>query len=139
MADNRSRRGGRRTPATPAPVSGPGALSRRTDGGPGQPVRSFPAEFYGQRQALEGLQQAAPLAQESAPTPAGGPSQAPAAAPPTPSIFGPTARPNELATTGAFNRGGESNILPPDPDAFLRLLYSMKPDPYLLRLIRGRS
>ena len=28
--------GGKRTPRNPAPVSGPGRLSRRTDGGPAQ-------------------------------------------------------------------------------------------------------
>lgn len=140
MAENRSRRGGKRTPAKPAPVSGPGALSRRTDGGAGQPVRSFPAEFQGQRQMLEGLQQSAPLAsQPSPPAPASpaGASQAGAASPT--SIFGPTTRPNEAVTAGAFGQPQAPGLLPPDPDAFIRLLYTMKPDPYLLRLIRNRG
>lgn len=54
--------GGYRQPANPAPVSGPGALSRRTDGGPGQPVRELPDARYGEAQAFREAQQAAPLA-----------------------------------------------------------------------------
>ena len=56
-------RGGYRQPANPAPVSGPGALSQRTDGGPGkQPVRVPSGGAYGDRQQLQQLQQAAPVA-----------------------------------------------------------------------------
>lgn len=58
--------GGYRRPSDPAPVSGPGRLSRRTDG---QPIMDAPGGEYGDRQALHELQQAAPLA--SAPAPAG--------------------------------------------------------------------
>ena len=58
-------------PRNPAPVSGPGGLSQRTDGGPGQKVRVAPAEYHGQRQELESQQQAAPLA-SSSPLPPGG-------------------------------------------------------------------
>lgn len=55
-------RGGYRRPASPAPVSGPGPLARRTDGGPGgQPVRAPSGGDYGDRQMLEQLQQAAPV------------------------------------------------------------------------------
>lgn len=68
-------RGGYRQPANPAPVSGPGALSRRTDGGPGQPVRAPSGGKYGERQELEQLQQSAPVSASpggdvGAPTPA---------------------------------------------------------------------
>lgn len=57
-------RGGYRRPANPAPVSGPGPLSKRTDGGPGgQPVRAPSGGAYGERQALEQLQRAAPLSE----------------------------------------------------------------------------
>jgi len=58
-------RGGDRQPANPAPVSGPGQLSRRTDGGPGdakQPVRIPTGGDYGDATQLMKLQQAAPLA-----------------------------------------------------------------------------
>lgn len=54
-------RGGERTPSRPAPVSGPGALARRTDGGPGQPIRVPTGGSYGEAQSLEQLQRAAPL------------------------------------------------------------------------------
>lgn len=57
--------GGYRQPSNPAPVSGPGALSRRTDGGgPGnqQPVRVPTGGSYGDATQMMKLQQAAPLA-----------------------------------------------------------------------------
>lgn len=53
--------GGYRRPSSPAPVSGPGALSQRTDGGPGQPVRTPTGGQYGEAQALTQMQQGAPL------------------------------------------------------------------------------
>lgn len=58
-------KGGPRQPANPAPVSGPGQLSRRTDGGPGdakQPIRVPTGGEYGDATQLMKLQQAAPLA-----------------------------------------------------------------------------
>lgn len=60
-------RGGYREPANPAPVSGPGSLSQRTDGGPAdtQPVRVAPGGDYGDRQELEAAQRAAPLPQRT--------------------------------------------------------------------------
>jgi hypothetical protein len=57
--------GGYRQPSNPAPVSGPGALSRRTDGGPGnakQPIRVPTGGSYGDATQMMKLQQAAPLA-----------------------------------------------------------------------------
>lgn len=54
--------GGARTPARPAPVSGPGALSRRTDGGPSQPIREPGGLPYGENLELRTQQQAAPMA-----------------------------------------------------------------------------
>lgn len=50
--------GGARTPSNPAAVSGPGALSARTDGG----VMNSAEPEYGERQALENLSSGAPLA-----------------------------------------------------------------------------
>lgn len=55
--------GGYRKPSNPAPVSGPGKLSRRTDGGPGQPVRDLPDAKYGENKAFREAQQAAPMSQ----------------------------------------------------------------------------
>lgn len=50
--------GGYRAPGSPAPVSGPGAYSRRTDG---QPTSSLPNAKYGEGAAFEAQQQAAPM------------------------------------------------------------------------------
>lgn len=58
MADGH---GGYRRPSNPAPVSGPGALSRRTDGGPSQPIRDLPDARYGENAAFRDAQQAAPM------------------------------------------------------------------------------
>lgn len=41
-------RGGYRRPNNPAPVSGPGALSARTDGGPAQTPMRYPDTTYGE-------------------------------------------------------------------------------------------
>lgn len=62
--------GGYRRPSNPAPVSGPGRLSRRTDG---QPIMEAPGGDYGDRKELTELQQAAPLSSGPA-APQGGPS-----------------------------------------------------------------
>ena len=42
--------GGYRKPENPAPSSGPGALSQRTDGGPAQGAKYIPGLPYGQGQ-----------------------------------------------------------------------------------------
>lgn len=52
--------GGYRRPSKPAAVSGPGALSARTDGRP-QPVRDISGGAYGDRKEFHELQQSAPL------------------------------------------------------------------------------
>ena len=129
-------RGGRRTPANPAPVSGPGALSRRTDGGASQPVRSFPAEFQGQRQALSNLQSAAPLAagggggSSVSGSPSGAPSPLPANL--ANGILGPTQRPTEPVTAGL----GEPQVIPRDPDMLIREMYRRYPHPDIGRLLQ---
>ncbi len=53
--------GGYRRPSNPAPVSGPGALSARTDGGPTQPIRDLPDAKYGENAAFRAAQGAAPM------------------------------------------------------------------------------
>jgi hypothetical protein len=102
-----SKRGGYQPPAKPAPVSGPGALSKRTDGGPAdrQPVRPMPGGGaggnYGDRKASTELEQGAPMAaapSSPAVPPQGGPPVAQSAADP----FGPTRRPDEPVTSGAM-------------------------------------
>ena len=81
-------RGGYRKPANPAPVSGPGQLSRRTDGA--QPVMEMTGGKYGEAKALREMQSAAPMAQiETAPT-----------IPQISELFAPTQRPAEPVTAG---------------------------------------
>src|SRR4051812_1499780 len=105
---------------TPAVVSGPGALSKRTDGG--QPLRHIADAKYGEDKANIAQQKAAPLANSadegaagpapfSAPALAGGdgPPGAPGpAAPPQPiTPFGaPTAMPDQHVTTGMQTGAG---------------------------------
>lgn len=81
--------GGYRRPQNAAPVSGPGALSQRTDGGAtGQPQMVAPGGEYGSRQEMESIQGGAPMAQ-AAPGPR-----------PT-ALTEPTAYPEEPITAGA--------------------------------------
>jgi len=87
--------GGYRQPSNPAPVSGPGALSKRTDGGAvdgmqPQAPKYMPGLGYGKGGENMANQQAAPLA--GAPV-----------TPPAPTVVplsAPTQRPNEPITAG---------------------------------------
>lgn len=60
-------RGGYQRPSNPAPVSGPGAGSKRTDGGPAQKLRELPDAQYGEAATFRDLQNGAPLAQSPSP------------------------------------------------------------------------
>ena len=82
-------RGGYRAPSNPAPVSGPGALSQRTDGGATQGAKYISGLPYGQGQETYLNQVAAPMAgntmqQMEMPT----------------ELMAPTARPNEPVENG---------------------------------------
>ena len=101
--------GGYRQPTNPAPVSGPGALSQRTDGGAidgmqkpaTQAPMYMPGLGYGKGGENMANQQAAPLA--------GTPTQPPAPAIP---LSAPTMRPNEPITAGVdFGPGPGSEAL----------------------------
>lgn len=61
MADSH---GGYRRPKHPAPVSGPGAMSKRTDGGPAdrQAMRDLPNAKYGEQAQFQDIQRGAPMA-----------------------------------------------------------------------------
>lgn len=95
MAQGDGSHGGYRRPENPAPVSGPGALSARTDGGAAtQPTMVASGGPYGSRQEMENLQGSAPM-QGTPPVPFGAASQFPdepvtAGAPEGPG-FGPEA------------------------------------------------
>lgn len=121
MPGGRKGRGGYQRPASPAAVSGPGALSGRTDGGPAdrQPIRPVPAAAHGDRQQLVALQEAAPM-QVGGPAPPAlapaPPGMAPGPAPGPVDVFGPSQRPEESVLAGAA-----TDLAPgaPDPDMLL--------------------
>lgn len=104
-------RGGYRKPGRPAPVSGPGALSQRTDGGPTQGARYMRGGPYGEGQEMMGLQQAAPMAaQPKASTPRALPPQM--GMPPIVELTAPTQRPDESPEVGMpFGAGPGMEIL----------------------------
>ena len=83
--------GGMRTPNNPAPVSGPGALSQRTDGGPTQAATYIPGMPQGEGQQTYDNQVAAPMA--------GNPFPQESLADLTP-LFAPTSRKDEVITSG---------------------------------------
>lgn len=93
-------RGGDRRPNNPAPVAMPGAMSRRTDGGPAdkQPVRDIPGGAYGEGKEMRQIQGGAPMAESGGAPQGGGPA-------PQRSLDGlldePTQNPDEPLTAGA--------------------------------------
>lgn len=98
--------GGKRTPRNPAPVSAPGALSRRTDGQVAQYVSGLP---YGEGQDFYELQQSAPMAASSnVPRPSRATGSAPMPMP-TP-LYSPTERPDEPVTSGAKYGPGPNSV-----------------------------
>jgi hypothetical protein len=93
-----SGRGGYQAPRNPAPASGPGKLSRRTDGGPAQKIMVPTGQAYGDASAMSQQEHAAPMSQS--------PSVAPAPVTPPPGaspagLADPTARPDEPVTAGS--------------------------------------
>ena len=137
-------RGGYRQPRNPAAVSGPGALSQRTDGGAGstkQPIRVPSGGRYGERKAATEQQAAAPMA-------TGGPSVPPppspgtgaggvASTPPASGAFGPTQFPTEPNDAGLDSP--MSNPLAANPQALLRVMYARFPHPAIARLLDTTS
>lgn len=99
MADGRANNGGYRRPANPAPVSGPGALSQRTDGGPGAKAAAvkLPDAGYGEQKNFQDIQSGAPIGKGGAPT--GTVNTQPTAMPPP--LDAPSGRPGEPVTSGA--------------------------------------
>ena len=91
--------GGKRRPRNPAQVSGPGKMSRRTDGGPQQVQAKMTGMAYGENKDFQDIQSSAPLsASSNVPKPSAAPQ--PAAEQATP-LFAPTQRPDEPVTFGA--------------------------------------
>ena len=87
--------GGYRRPTNPAPISGPGAHSRRTDG---QPIAQLSDPTYGEQTAFAEAQQAAPVPSTSGlPTPP----QVRPGPPPVVGLGEPSAEPDTPVTAGA--------------------------------------
>lgn len=93
-------------PQNPAGVSGPGQLSRRTDGGPAQALRDLPDAKYGENSQFQAIQQGAPLS--ASPNTQGSSSPAdPNQLPPNPAagqvvpFSAGSSRPTEPVTAGA--------------------------------------
>jgi hypothetical protein len=110
-------RGGYRKPANPAATSGPGALSRRTDGGAGnkQGMKEIRTGKYGESKALMEQQQGADMAGNPSPIPTVGMPKASAS--PVTSLFAPTERPNEAVTSGMpFGAGSSMSPTQPNPN-----------------------
>lgn len=105
-------------PSNPAPVSGPGALSKRTDGGPTQAATYIPGLPYGQGQETYSNQVAQPLAGNSY-----------AQEMPT-ELLAKTTRPNEAVTSGIdLGPGVGSNAisLPNQHKSFTQVLEELIP------------
>ena len=103
--------GGYRQPANPAPTSGPGALSQRTDGGAveglsaPQPKQEWSGLPYGDNKSVNDQQSAGNLAGTGIPN---------MPAPVVP-LNAPSQRPNEPVTTGINmgpGAGTEARVLP---------------------------
>jgi len=131
------RRGGYQKPARPAAVSGPGALSARTDGA--VPTTLPTGGDYGDRKALAEQQSAASMTPQGA---TGGGAQA--AGRPVPgsqfgrSAFSPTGRPGEPMTAGldwGDGPGTPPQDIPDEPYLVAKALYALSPTPELERLI----
>lgn len=112
--------GGYRKPSAPAPASGPGRLSRRTDGGPGQKMRDLPNASYGEAAAYSEAQSGAALnLADGALTPSA--SSAPQGPVNVIGFGDPTMHPDQPVTAGApFGAGPgiESMGLVTDTSAF---------------------
>jgi len=119
-------------------VSGPGALSQRTDGK--VPTALPTGGDYGDRKALAEQQSAAPMTPQG-----GGGGGALAAGRPAPgaqfggSAFSPTGRPGEPMTAGLDWGDGPGapppSDIPDEPYLVAKALYALSPTPELERLI----
>ena len=107
-------RGGYQRPQNPAPVSGPGRMSRRTDGGPSQGARYMAGGDYGEGEEMMNLQRSAPMS-KAAGTPLPPPPSERPMRKPTP-LDAPSQRPEEPLTSGSImGPGPGSEVLSRDP------------------------
>jgi hypothetical protein len=120
-------RGGYQPPAAPAPVSGPGKLSRRTDGR--QPIQQLPDAAYGEQATFRQDQQGAPMAASPGGAEAGGvmPADLSGVVP----MNAPTQQPDEPVTAGAAMGAGPGvdslGVTNPDNDPSVQQLRTILP------------
>ena len=77
--------GGYQSPSNPSPVSGPGRMSKRTDGVKKQAIMDMPNAEYGEQKEMRAIQGAAPMS---------------ASMPQVTQLDAPTQRPDEPVTSG---------------------------------------
>jgi hypothetical protein len=121
-------RGGYQKPSNPAPVSGPGAMSQRTDGGPGdpQPQRWVPTSDYGGATEMAAIQGQAPMAGSTKPIPLDAPTQHPDEPITAGAPFGPGPGPREMPQVAP------EQAVPEDAAAaVIRAAYAAYPSPQL--------
>ena len=108
--------GGYREPSNPATTSGPGRLSRRTDGGPTQAPKYMAGGDYGDGQELMELQKGAPMAADPSVEAAGYTPQPPTVEPVP--LGAASAYPDEPITAGVdVGAGPGSEVMQlPTPD-----------------------
>jgi hypothetical protein len=116
--------GGYRRPGNPAPASGPGALSQRTDGGPGQKLSAPTGMEYGGQKTLLDQERTSPMYAQPSPgdrkvqVPAGQPQQGGGQGPQLTPLDAPTQNPDEPVTAGAAIGPGPNALpftAPPGP------------------------
>lgn len=109
MGASSSGRGGYQAPNNPAPVSGPGAMSARTDGGP-QAIQRLSNAAYGEQKNFQQIQQGAPMASGVSPSNGPPPSAfrqaAGRAGNAVVPLSEPSQRPGEPVTSGAASGPG---------------------------------
>jgi hypothetical protein len=111
------RHGGKRTPRNPAPVSGPGKLSRRTDGGPAQVNAQMTGMAYGENKDFMEIQEGAamaatPKSKGAMQAPQGAATSAMGAMGLGNPLFSETQRPDEPVTAGVNFGPGAGATLP---------------------------
>ena len=99
-------RGGYQKPSNPTPVSLPGALSSRTDGGPSQAPMYMPGMKSMGSTGREQMAQQQGAALYKAPTPTGGGSMVESNLPAVTSITAPTTLPDQPIADGTPALGG---------------------------------
>jgi len=135
MAKKRGRGGYRKpTPNRKNAVSGPGALSQRTDGA--QPIMRLPNAKYGESRDYENQQVAAKLGDSG-----GANMPMPLTNVPNPDVFGATERPDQVITDGAPLGPGASPVqgdINEDETILLNEMIGRNPHPILLQLLHSR-